>query len=163
MFKLLGILVALYVAYAVATGQVYAKRGLWGSLCKRSERPLYYWAVGDGIQRAVGGADSGVLNSAREVEMRSLEDRPERSLPARVAASAGKWALVVGVVGFACGFFGPIALSPEANQGPLLGIFISGPGGALLGAILGAFAGLLLCRSVCKPPRWPSWQRQSRS
>jgi len=44
-FKLLGILVALYVAYAVATGQVYAKRGLWGSLCKRSERPLYYWAV----------------------------------------------------------------------------------------------------------------------
>ncbi len=75
--------------------------------------------------------------------MRAVEDKPEKSLLARVAASAGRWALVLGVVGFVCGFFGPIALSPEANQGPLLGIFISGPGGALLGAILGAAAGLL--------------------
>jgi hypothetical protein len=75
--------------------------------------------------------------------MRSVEDRAEKSMLARVAGSAGRWALVLGAVGFTCGFFGPIALSPEANQGPLLGIFISGPGGALLGAILGAVFGLL--------------------
>jgi hypothetical protein len=52
-------------------------------------------------------------------------------------------ALIVGGVGFACGFFGPIALSPESNQGPLLGIFITGPAGTLLGALLGAVAGAL--------------------
>lgn len=49
-------------------------------------------------------------------------------------------ALLLGAVGFACGFFGPIALNPEANQGPLLGIFITGPLGFLLGGGLGLLA-----------------------
>jgi len=44
---------------------------------------------------------------------------------------------ILGAVGLSCGFLGPLILSPQANQGPLLGIFISGPGGALLGLILG--------------------------
>ncbi len=52
-----------------------------------------------------------------------------------------KWALVLGLVGFVCGFIGPMVFSPDANQGPMLGIFITGPGGALLGAILGAIVG----------------------
>ena len=43
-------------------------------------------------------------------------------------------------VGFAAGFFGPILLNPDANQGPMLGIFITGPGGAFAGFILGALA-----------------------
>lgn len=50
---------------------------------------------------------------------------------------AGLGALLVGGVGFAGGFFGPILFTPEANQGPLLGIFITGPLGALVGAVLG--------------------------
>ena len=49
----------------------------------------------------------------------------------------------VGVVGFLAGFFLPLLLSPEANQGPLLGIFITGPGGAVLGLALGVAATLL--------------------
>lgn len=49
----------------------------------------------------------------------------------------GLWALAVGFTGFVAGFFGPIVLNPEANQGPLLGLFITGPGGALGGAVLG--------------------------
>jgi hypothetical protein len=57
------------------------------------------------------------------------EDRP---LP-----RIGLWALVLGGVGFAAGFFGPMALRPDANQGPMVGIFITGPGGALLGLVLG--------------------------
>lgn len=60
-----------------------------------------------------------------------------------VVASAFVWALVLGGVGFACGFFGPIALNPEANQGPLLGIFITGPKGVLLGLVLGAVVAVL--------------------
>ncbi len=47
------------------------------------------------------------------------------------------WPLAIGVMGFAGGFFGPILLNPEANQGPLLGIFITGPGAALAGLVLG--------------------------
>ncbi len=46
-------------------------------------------------------------------------------------------AIAVGSVGFLLGFVGPMVLSPESNQGPLLGIFITGPGGFLLGAIGG--------------------------
>ena len=52
-----------------------------------------------------------------------------------------RWAIVLGIVGFVCGFVGPMVFSPDANQGPMLGIFITGPGGALLGAILGVIVG----------------------
>jgi len=50
--------------------------------------------------------------------------------------------LVVGAIGFVAGFFGPILLWPDANQGPLLGIFVTGP----LGFALGALAGWLYLR-----------------
>jgi hypothetical protein len=50
---------------------------------------------------------------------------------------------IVGVVGFVAGFFLPMILSPDANQGPLLGLFITGPGGGLLGLAVGLVGGLL--------------------
>lgn len=53
------------------------------------------------------------------------------------------WALTLGLVGGLAGFLGPIALNPDANQGPLLGIFITGPGGFLGGALLGLLFGVL--------------------
>jgi hypothetical protein len=40
------------------------------------------------------------------------------------------------------GFVGPMIFAPSANQGPMLGIFITGPGGALLGGLAGFFYGL---------------------
>ena len=46
-------------------------------------------------------------------------------------------ALVAGSIGFAVGFFGPIVFTPEANQGPLLGILVTGPAGLLLGPAIG--------------------------
>ena len=45
---------------------------------------------------------------------------------------------MLGGIGFSLGFFGPMILRPESNQGPMLGIFITGPAGAVLGAIGGA-------------------------
>jgi len=48
---------------------------------------------------------------------------------------------ILGGIGFIGGFFGPLILAPEANQGPLLGIFITGPLGAILGGIVGALVG----------------------
>jgi hypothetical protein len=51
--------------------------------------------------------------------------------------------LVGGVIGFVGGFFGPMIVTPEANQGPLLGIFITGPLGVVVGMIAGvAYASL---------------------
>ena len=54
-----------------------------------------------------------------------------------VVGRAMRPALIVGGIGFAAGFFGPILLTPEANQGPLLGIFITGPIGFLIGLVYG--------------------------
>lgn len=48
-------------------------------------------------------------------------------------------AVLLGGIGFTAGFFGPIVFTPHANQGPLLGIFITGP----LGFVLGGVAGLV--------------------
>lgn len=46
-------------------------------------------------------------------------------------------ALIVGGIAFLGGFIGPIIFTPEANQGPLFGIFFTGPIGAVFGGILG--------------------------
>ncbi len=49
------------------------------------------------------------------------------------------WGVVVGFAGFVLGFFGPMVLAPGANQGPLLGIFITGPLGFLAGLGFGIY------------------------
>jgi len=57
------------------------------------------------------------------------------------------WIFGVGGAGFLAGFVGPMVIDPDANQGPLVGIFLSGPS---------AFAlGLLLC-VVCRLLRVPA-------
>jgi hypothetical protein len=59
-----------------------------------------------------------------------------------------RWALVLGAVGFAAGFFGPMVLSPESNLGPIIGVLFTGPGAAVAGAILGAiFSALPVSRT----------------
>jgi hypothetical protein len=47
------------------------------------------------------------------------------------------WAFSLAAIGFVGGFFGPMILAPDANQGPMLGIFITGPLGFLCGAAIG--------------------------
>ena len=61
------------------------------------------------------------------------------------------WLLIPAAVGFAAGFFGTIIFSPDANQGPLLGIFITGPGGAALGLALGLVVRIL---RLLPGPQW---------
>ncbi len=53
------------------------------------------------------------------------------------------WVIALSGTGFAAGFFGPIALNPDANQGPLVGILITGPLGVLAGLVLGAIGRFL--------------------
>ncbi len=52
--------------------------------------------------------------------------------------AALRYAVLFGAVGLAAGFFGPMLLAPDANQGPMLGIFITGPLGFLAGLAFGA-------------------------
>jgi len=52
--------------------------------------------------------------------------------------------VVIGGIAFIAGYIGPIVFTPSANQGPLLGIFITGPLGSLVGTLLGVFAGIAL-------------------
>ena len=51
-------------------------------------------------------------------------------------------ALLLGGIGFIAGFVGPMIFMPGANQGPMLGIFITGPAGFALGLIYGIFRAL---------------------
>jgi hypothetical protein len=48
------------------------------------------------------------------------------------------WPLVLGIAGFTAGFFGPIIFLPDSNIGPLVGIIMTGPGGVVLGLLMGA-------------------------
>jgi hypothetical protein len=63
--------------------------------------------------------------------------------PATRARIGNSWRIgwIVGAVGLALGFVGPLLVTPSANLGPLLGILITGPGGFVLGALAGAAAG----------------------
>jgi MFS family permease len=45
--------------------------------------------------------------------------------------------LGLGFISFLAGFLGPIFLKPESNLGPILGIFVTGPLGFLVGLLLG--------------------------
>ena len=60
-------------------------------------------------------------------------------------------ALLLGVTGFIIGFFAPILIGilvgSQANLGPLWGIFVLGPVGVLLGAVIGLFLGLKKVRN----------------
>ena len=54
-------------------------------------------------------------------------------------------AFLFGSIGFVVGFFGPmliaVMIGSKANLGPLWGIFILGPGGLIIGSVVGAFVG----------------------
>lgn len=54
-----------------------------------------------------------------------------------------RWIAILGGAGFAAGFLGPLVFAPDANQGPLVGILITGPAGALLGLLLYGVCSLL--------------------
>jgi len=44
-FRLLGILLALYVVRCLSTGEVFAKSGPWGKTCRREEDTFEYWGA----------------------------------------------------------------------------------------------------------------------
>ena len=70
-----------------------------------------------------------------------------------VALASGAWvawavpcSFAFAFIGFSVGFVGPLLLRPDANQGPLLGIFFTGPLGFVVGFVAGSVIPLL-CRN----------------
>ncbi|MCI0406428.1 MAG: hypothetical protein L0Z48_00230 [candidate division Zixibacteria bacterium] len=63
--------------------------------------------------------------------------RKSASTDAGLAACVIYGAFIIGGIAFCAGFFGPLIFAPGANQGPLLGLFITGPLGFLAGGIGG--------------------------
>jgi hypothetical protein len=60
-----------------------------------------------------------------------------RSAPADTFSSTLLGAILLGSAGFDVGFFGPQIFVPGSNEGPVLGMFITGPIGFIFGAIFG--------------------------
>ena len=48
--------------------------------------------------------------------------------------------VAVGAVGLVAGVLGPVILTPNSNQGPLLGVLVTGPLGAAAGTVIGIVA-----------------------
>jgi hypothetical protein len=57
--------------------------------------------------------------------------------PASRASVGASWRMgwIVGGVGLAIGFVGPLVIYPKSNLGPLLGILLTGPLGFVVGAV----------------------------
>ncbi len=78
-----------------------------------------------------------------------------------IAFGALRLAALFGLAGFLLGYVGPILLTADANQGPLLGIFITGPLGFLVGLVVGAIRTMLMLRTevsslgAARPARSP--------
>lgn len=64
-----------------------------------------------------------------------------------------KSALILGFSGFIFGFIGPIVFTPESNQGPLMGIFVTGPLGFFVGGTIGFYIELIQEDSMT-PETW---------
>lgn len=118
-------------------------RGLVALVVAFAAYLLTFWVVGElllpsGTPKSIRFA----LAMAAAVGVGGLGWRWLSRVPAELVTMAMKWAWTAGLVGFVGGFLGPMLLAPQANQGPLLGIFITGPLGFLLGAVAGGLVWL---------------------
>jgi hypothetical protein len=61
------------------------------------------------------------------------------------------WGALIGGVCFIVGFVGPVYIGPGSPQGPLFGIFMSGPAGALVGCAVGGVRSIRIIRARGAP------------
>jgi len=70
----------------------------------------------------------------------------ETPSPPSIGRTAVKGCCLLGAIGFIGGFAGPMIVAPDSPQGPMLGIFFTGPGGLVLGLMGGAVVGFVRSR-----------------
>ena len=120
----------LSIGAAVALLHIYRESGLEAALARRRVA-------------VTSNPDAG------EIDCRPLQVTSVWMRPALVPTWAAVGALMLGATGFVIGFFGPMQFAPGANQGPMLGLFITGPGGLVLGAVAGGAVAIAR-------PEWPT-------
>lgn len=98
---------------------------------------LSFWTVGSAVI-GVGAPPVSAISTSLLLAMAAAWVVWTRSELPDLFLRMTLGAIVLGGLGFSAGFFGPMAFAPDANQGPLLGIFITGPLGAVIGAVGGA-------------------------
>ncbi len=86
------------------------------------------------LQQNIGGS---ILSLLCAVGVGWYTWKSLNSIPDGLVSSIFLGAIILGAIGFCAGFFGPIIFTPRANQGPLLGIFITGPLGFVFGGVGG--------------------------
>ena len=57
------------------------------------------------------------------------------------------WTAITGLVSFVAGFYAPLYFGRESPQGPLFGIVMSGPAGAIIGCVIGLVLSIRHVRS----------------
>jgi len=87
-------------------------------------------------------AADGSMPTATEARGQAVKDATVTSGgslrgAAEPRAAMRTWAMILGLIGFAGGYFGPMIFDPNSNQGPLLGVFITGPLGFAVGSCAG--------------------------
>jgi len=114
-------------------------RGFVASLSAVAALYFVYWTLGALLFSAGAPHFISVLVSfAAAIAVARYVWLHSASIGAGFVRSTMMGALVTGAVGFSAGFFGPMIFAPGANQGPLLGIFITGPLGLMFGGAGGA-------------------------
>lgn len=68
-------------------------------------------------------------------------------------ASILRWANIIGACAFLIGFVGPVIFS-DNNLGPLLGLFVTGPLGYLLGGVIGFWLLLRVPKRIMTSVEW---------
>jgi hypothetical protein len=64
----------------------------------------------------------------------------------KACGRAARWGLHLSVPAFVVGYVGPVLVNWGGNLGPLLGVFVTGPAGFVIGAVLG------LLYELCRRP-----------
>jgi len=126
------------MAFACAVATFYFTFWMGGALLSAVSLP--FWT-------ALPLAGFAAFIAARFIWRRAGSER------SGLAVSILQGALILGTIGFIAGFFGPIVFAPDANQGPLLGIFYTGPLGLVLGAVAGAVHWFVRGRRPAGPKR----------
>ena len=119
---------ALMVTGALATAAALVEYAGW-------RLPVLGYAIVGGMASPRSALAGGAVLLAGGAVVRRRADAPG---PVMTTVRVLAWAAAVGLVGFLLGFFGPLVLTPDSAQGPLLGYVITGPAGVVFGALYGA-------------------------